>query len=136
MTNSKYDEFILYEYRQCFESMEHYDSLSWTIATVTLAIVGSIIAFLIKYSVESRPFNSLILKIFGTGPVAVWFNIYERNRFCKEAANERARDIERDFAKRDRLGINFARAALTKKVVLKNKDTSGNKIGNKGEKTI
>jgi len=68
--------------------------------------------------------------------VAVWFNIYERNRFWVEAANERARDIERDFVKRDGLGINFARAALARKVVLKNRDASGNKIENKSEKTI
>jgi len=103
---------------------------------VTLTIVVGLIALLIKYSVEMGPYNSLILRVLGTGLVGVWFNIYERNRFWIEVTNERARDIEREFGGRDGLGISFACAAIARKVVLKNKDASGVTIENKKEKTI
>jgi len=131
MDDPSYDEFTLNEYRQCFESIKHYDSLSWTVAMFTLAIVGSLIAFLIKNSVEIGLCNSLVLRVLGTFLVIVWFGIYERNRYWVEAANERARDIERECAHRDGLGISFARAALSGKVILKNTDASGKKIEDK-----
>ena len=118
------NHFILEEYRQCYESKKHYDNLSWTIATVTLVLVGPLVGFLAEHGTCIAPFPSVALRVLGTLLVWVWFSIYERNRFWAEVANERARDIERGLPS-DGLAIQFMIAHLTDKVILKNVDSTG-----------
>ncbi len=134
--SSKSDDFILEEYRQCFDSKKHYDNLLWTIATITLVVVGPLVIFLTERATSISIFNSLSLRFIGTLLVVVFFFVYERNRFWSEVANERAREIERNFEHRDGLAIQFMLSAITKMVILKNVDSAGKQIENeKSEKT-
>ncbi len=125
---SKSDIFTLEEYRQCFDSKKHYDTLSWTIATVTLVLVGPLVAFLTERATSIGTFHSLTLRVLGTVLVLVWFCVYERNRFWAEVANERARDIERYLVRRDGLAIQFMLSSKRNMVILKNVDSAGNQI--------
>lgn len=126
------NEFIIEEYHQCYESKKHYDNLSWTIAGVTLVLVGSLVAFLVNRGTCIDQVSLVALRVLGTVLISVWYFVYERNRFWVEVANERARDIERALAI-DGLTIQFMIANRKKKVTLWNVDSRG--VGEEKPKT-
>lgn len=120
-------EFIIEVYRQSVASKHHYDVISWTIGAMSLVVVG----FIISHIPDVNSGNSSVIFVKKAGLVAfswvflfVWSAIYERNRFWAEVANEKIRDIERQFQV-DGIGLWFMKSNFSKMVEFKNTDANG-----------
>jgi hypothetical protein len=114
-------------YNRCFDSKHHYDNLSWTILGVSMAFSAVIAAFLPSISIGSywtTVLARLGLAALGCISLQAWRQIYERNRFWGEVANETARNFERRYRVAG-VAIAFMRANFSKSIVLTNTDSDG-----------
>jgi hypothetical protein len=117
-------------YSRCFDSKHHYDNLSWTILGVSMAFCGVIAAFLPSVSIGSywtTVLSRLGLAALGCISIQAWRQIYERNRFWAEVANETARNFERQFRVAG-VELAFMHAHFAKAILLKNTDIDGRPV--------
>ncbi len=111
-------------YNNCFNAKHHYDNLSWTILGLAMAFSGVIAAFLPTIDVGSywgTVGTRACPAAFGCIALQAWRQIYERNRFWAEVANETAREFERRFNVSG-VAIAFMRGSISKEIHLSNLD--------------
>jgi hypothetical protein len=125
-------------YEKLVDEKHHYDNLSWLVGGGMVLVAGPLMAFAStidhhSYWVQASmrlPVGAVVLFL-----LFAWYRIYERNRFWGEAANEALRDLERGNRIQG-AGLAFMKAALTRRVELKNRDHEGSPVAEPHVETL
>ena len=111
----KIENFLLNEYQVCNERIKHYDNISWVVGSILIVLSSSLFVIALK----TNQLNRIPLISIGIFSMFTWFSIHRRYSQFAEIANERMRDIEREF-KINGLTTQYEITHFTSKILLKN----------------